>query len=71
MYLVPSHLSQACLWYCINKKAPICNLRPSAPYTVVQQSLTYVYGPQLYGSPDYTDPILSQINDIYTIFDVH
>ena len=31
----------------------------------------HLYGPQLYGSPDYTDPILPKINDIHTIFDVH
>ena len=31
----------------------------------------HLYGPQLYGSPDYTDPNLPQINDIHMIFDVH
>ena len=31
-------------------------------------AVPYLYGSQLCGSPDYTDPILPQI---HTIFDVH
>ena len=40
---------------------------PLATCTVVP----HLYGPQLYSSPDYTDPILPQINDIHRIFGVH
>ena len=38
---------------------------------VVNTVVPHLYGPQLYGSPDYTDPILHQINDIHGIIDVH
>ena len=52
----------SCLWS--NKNEPYSNRAPLLYTTVVP----HLYGPQLYGSPDYSDPILP---DIHMIFDVH